>query len=583
MGEGPPKLTPDNSMENLKGKKPDSPKETAEQTPGQFVAPPSPADDDKAAKESKEKKPKKPRKKSSESSKKIGSSAPEENPVSQKEEKAETEPQKIFERALGALAKEKNFDDSLINDIRAFTDFRGFDPKKLERQIRLMRLMELNEKDEKLADAITEIIKVIKEKPNIGKRVGGEKIAGSVERKEKGAEIRKDEPADKVEILKRPHKISPLEAEKAGTNGEKKEEWELGIPENMPPDHGPIELGSEDLDKEITELQKNIDETETKIAGGKVPVEEIESEIQKLAELQERLERRQKQRGVEPELPSGGDEPPEGEKVIEPDIIEEEAEPTTASGKELMAIRDRVIAQMAQGQSLVKRRMDLEKLGPRTLQEQGELDAIIRAERIDIFLSGIAVAEGKGKVEYWAKYGPKLYRGYDKALQGAMERDGKEPDAAAFMRKLIEYLPQEENPVAHEIKEKSPEIFKKIADHIGEIIKEKDPKKREEKSGQLGDLEKLEPLIGKEGAQNLFKIIAEVKEKRGRGQLTEQEAEEEKKKLEKAKGELGASMEKAWSILGLVGIMLLLGLIFMIIVELEAIDYFLKQGKGGKH
>lgn len=252
------------------------------------------------------------------------------------------------------------------------------------------------------------------------------------------------------------------------------------------------------------------------------------------------------------------------------------------TGKELMVIRDRVIAEMAQGKSLAERQKELEALDLRSPKEQAELDYIIRGGNINAIIQIFVSVEGKDSKEYWEKYGASFFEGYEEAVKNATDGGVKEPDAEKFGMKLLEYLPDEGNPKMTALKKGGGEALKKITDAIGEIFKEKDTSRREEKSGESKELRQIKNIMGEDRFKEFMKTLFEAKERKEKGELTPEEAAKQKEKLEKAKGTIGGSMEKAWSIAGLVGIMLLLGLIFMIIVELEAIDFMLKKTKGGK-
>src|SRR3989338_2163197 len=537
----------------------------------------------------------------------------------------ETDPQKIFEHALDSYAQEKKLDEISINHIRAFTDYRGVDPKELKRQLRFMRLMELNDKDTQLADALTEIIKIMEKKPGAGEpmkkeeksAVGQEKKVETVPPEEKSKKSRKkstkkDEKAGAGEEKKKPTRERKDGDGKKEQEEEKKRKDEEGkikkfmeenkfedadaikreiaeMRKNAPREKVQGKFGEiekikwdpdtaerhkmlvrsfryyiekpENLDKEIVELQKNIADTETKLASGKMPVEEMGAAGEKLDEMRERLELRKKQRGIEPG---------------------EEDESQAETGKELMVIRDRVIAEMAQGKSLVERQTELEGMEPRSPQEQAELDYIIRGGRINAIIQIFVNVEGKDSKEYWEKHGASFFEGYEQALKDATAGGVKEPDAEKFGLKLLEYLPDEGNPKMAELKKGGGEALKKITDAIGEIFKEKNPAAREEKSGESKELQQIKDIMGEDGFKEFMKTLLEAKERKEKGELTPEEAAKQKEKLEKAKGAIGGSMEKAWSIAGLVGIMLLLGLIFMIIVELEALDFMLKKTKGGK-
>ena len=335
-------------------------------------------------------------------------------------------------------------------------------------------------------------------------------------------------------------------------------ETEIGNPPAQEPGPQTIERGETGNEEKITRLQKEVEELFNQMTREGITDEEKDDLSDKIAGKQGEMAALQGK---------SLDTPPE-----------QDAE----TGKELMVIRDRVIAEMAQGKSLAERQTELEGMSARNPREQAELDYIIRGGRINAIIQVFANVEKKDNKEYWEKYGASFFEGYEQALKDATAGGAKEPDAEKFGTKLLEYLPDEGNPNMAELKKGGGEALKKITDAIGEIFKEKDPAKQEEKSGESKELKQMKEIMGEDGFKEFMKTLLEAKERKEKGEITSEEVAKQKEKLEKAKAGIGGFMEKAWSIAGLVGIMLLLGLIFMIIVELEAIDFMLKKSKGGK-
>lgn len=316
--------------------------------------------------------------------------------------------------------------------------------------------------------------------------------------------------------------------------------------------------------------EERIRELREKAASGNASDEEI-AELERLMDEKEKSEET-------PVVPTGSEniiELTPGMEYIPPVAgAEIEEEPKTSSGKELIVIRNRIIEQIIQGKSLDKRKKELEGLGIRSGSEQGELDMIERSEQLGLVVEIVAVAEDKKAEEIWRLYGGKFFRAYEKALQDAIAKDpskGK-PNLKEFGVKLLEYLPQG-SPGIDKLRENGGRNFQESVDKFNDALKEKDPEKREKKMAAIKENEVMKQALGEDGVKKLHELLAE--DTPGNAKNPEQK----KKDLEVMRSKLEGSAGLFLSVLGLVGLIFLMAVIFTLLVEIEAANMMIKGKK----
>ncbi|MBI2122338.1 MAG: hypothetical protein HYT98_04420 [Candidatus Sungbacteria bacterium] len=360
-----------------------------------------------------------------------------------------------------------------------------------------------------------------------------------------------------------------------------------------------VKIDPEKLEKEIAELKQ-------KIISGKYAGEELKTlsqDLKKLVKMRPAASKRiaGKKAGKDTEdadgkfkisMGAGKSKSPLPKDVkTTPGPGEQTPTPADTDTGKIESIRTGILEKYAEGKKaeLTARKKELEKKDARNAAENAEYEELIRAERLEHVIKSLAIIEigGKPTPEFMQQFSRDLMKAEKETLEWYELRGKNETHPPAeFFSALIDRLPQERYPKLHELKEKSGKKFKDVVEKLTDALHEPDDEKFE---GKFADLEGSQPvlkeLLGEEGLKQLFKTLRgmeHLRVERESGVLTPEQAEQRREELNQAQGQLGSAMEKAWSIAGLVGIMLLLGLIFMIIVELEAIDFMLKKTKGGK-